>query len=232
MGTNGPITLVLDIDETLIHTYSSKGESGVGFVNSYGVYRKNKKLFFPPDQDALCYSMDSFTGSDEIMWGMFRPHLREFMIGILSIFDNIVIWSAGMEPYVKNMTQIIFKHVGTPPPKLIQSRPHCRETQGTFHKPIADLKKFTCLRNLNLDIDTRRTFILDDKKFTFMNNEENGILIPQYKPGNDRTNRVPTLEDLLDRSDDNLMKILKWFRGASLKDVPDFTVLDTGEIFK
>nr|QBK84677.1 MAG: ctd-like (NLI interacting factor-like) phosphatase [Pithovirus LCDPAC01] len=211
-------TIVLDLDETLVHSFSSPE-----FIKRYEIYGNNYEKFHPPGEESLCYSLYT----DDIIWGTFRPHLKTFINEVSDIFDNVIIWSAGTKDYVSEIVRLIYDGE-TKIPKLIQSRQHCQLSRGYYLK-TRDLETYIHKNKLDMDFDINRTVILDDKNYTFLRNRKNGILIPPYSPG--EYSDSPSIDKLLDRKDTALLDFVNWCKRVKIKDVTCFTSIDKNNIF-
>ena len=142
--------IVLDLDETLI--YSS-------------IDNKLKYDFIMKFDDDQYYVSK-------------RPGLDNFINLCFSLFDFVLVWSAGTDDYVKEIVRNIFKN----------KRPHIvwsRNTTETYYDKIGDkdlyglkpLKKlFFTFKELNF----RNTIILDDKPCVAAKNRLNWILAESY----------------------------------------------------
>ena len=229
----GPIpkTLILDLDETLVHSYENPS-----FVDSYRIYTDPTiyRKFHPIGTHQICYSMFldvKLSGSPHRIWGLTRPHLHEFIHFAGEYFTNIMVWSAGVGPYVEEIVKSIFLESGFPPPKIVWNRDHCSKYKDMYHKPIHELITDVARRD-HLKMDPRWTLILDDKVHTFMGNPRSGILIPQYFPGKSRPNEVPSMDDILDRSDNALLKLKEWLELPETRYSQDVRELDKTRIFQ
>lgn len=235
-STGRKSTIILDMDETLVHTYHDSM-----------IWKKvkstttNYELFHPKGRLPLCYSSIDDDGYCT-MWGMYRPGLWEFLIYLEKTFDNVVIWSAGTEDYVNEIIEGIYNHLERKLPNLILTRKHCRIENGQFHKPVIDVKHFTELEELNIDYHPSRTLIVDDREWTFQNNENNGILIPPYNPEDpdnsydyrveDSHNVDVKAEDIINFKDSRLYELMNWMQRVRISEQEDFTILNKGNIFQ
>jgi hypothetical protein len=226
----GPHSLVLDLDECVIHSHENSH-----FLDAYQIYTDPSvyRKFHPLGSPAICYSMLlDMGGNQNRIWGLYRPHLHEFLTFAGQYFDNIIVWSAGIVPYVEEIAKQMFLESGLHPPKLVWARNRCSKYQDLYHKPISEINAELATRPYEtFRIDPKSTLILDDKVHTFMNNPSNGVLIPIYSPGKNRSNRVPTLQDLLDRSDDCLLKFKSWLEREDVRNAIDVRDLDKSKIF-
>lgn len=236
-GPHIPKTIILDLDETLVHSWESPE-----FLDRYGIccdpiiYRK----FHPIGSHQIAYSMflDMKTSASpqgtfqSRIWGLHRPHLHRFLHYLAEYADNIIVWSAGIRPYVDEIVRQIFLESGLQPPKVVRSRDNCSVYQKLYHKPIYEL--ITDLANQpfsTMTIDPKWTLIIDDRVHTFMQNPESGVLIPPYHPGHKNEAKIPTMEDLLDRSDTALLQLMNWLERPEVKNAEDVRLLDKTQIF-
>lgn len=204
-------TLVLDLDETLVHSWEDPE-----FLNEFQIYTDPEKFrFFHPSDDVhIAYSMEL---PSSLVWGIHRPHLNRFL-NTISKHYNVIVWSAGIRPYVNEIVKNIFLDAGVRPPALVWAREQCRNYKGLYHKPIADLTKG---KLFTIHVDPSQTMIIDDRLHTFMLNPQNGVLIPPFDPGQD-----PTWEELIDRSDDTLLHLEKWLLSPEVLHSEDVRVLN------
>jgi TFIIF-interacting CTD phosphatase-like protein len=227
----GPKTLILDLDETLIHSWENSR-----FIDTYKIYTDPTiyRRFHPLGTPQIAYSMLlDMNGSLNRIWGLHRPYLYEFLSFAGQYFDNIIVWSAGIRPYVDEITKQIFLESGLQPPKIVWSRNKCSNYQGLYHKPISEINAELATRPYEtFTIDPKSTLILDDKQHTFMENPQNGILIRPYHPGKNRPEKFPTMEDLLDRSDKDLLQFMRWLERPEVRNAEDVRSLDKTNIFK
>lgn len=226
----GPRTIVYDLDETLVHSWENPT-----FLDSYQIYTDPKvyRHFHPMGNHSIAYSMIiDMNGHPNRIWGLHRPHLHEFLNFANNYFDNAIVWSAGIVPYVEEITKQIFLESGLNPPKLVWSRNRCSKYQDLYHKPISEINAELSTRPYQtFTIDPKSTLILDDKQHTFMSNPSNGVLCPLFFPGRNRPNRTPTMDDLLDRSDKSLLQFKEWLEKPEVMNAEDVRNLDKTKIF-
>lgn len=226
-----PKTLVLDLDETLVHSWENPTFlEGLKIYSDPTTYRR----FHPMGEQQIAYSMllDVAPGKQSRIWGLYRPHVYEFLAFCSEYFENVIVWSAGLRDYVNEISKI-FSEAGLRFPKMIWSREHCSNYQGLYHKPINNI--ITDLANRpfsSFHIDPRWTLIVDDKIHTFKENPQSGVLIPPYHPGKDNPGKIPSMNDLLDRSDNALLKLKAWLERPEVRDASDIRNVDKSNIFK
>lgn len=224
-------TLILDLDETLIHSWFDNIPSDI-----YQIYENPDlvQFFHPQGQPELVYTME-LPNSPRI-WGLERPNVRLFLDFIHRYFQTIIVWSAGQKKYVEHITRHLFQQSGYPPPNVIWDREMCvyedRDDQSYYTKPIIKLGNYSRDRNSPVVIDPKKTLILDDRTYTVVHNPESGIIIPQWYPGKHRPNGIPTIDDLIDRSDDALIKVMRWLLLPDVLSAEDVRLLDKSKIFR
>lgn len=230
----GPRSIVLDLDENLLHSYENPQ-----FLDTLEIYKNPTiyRMFHPLGSQSLSYSMLlDINGHQSRIWGIYRPHLFEFLAFAGHYFDNIIVWSAGIVPYVEEITKQIFLESGLQPPKLVWARNKCAiykdRNQELYHKPISEIEAELATRPYQtFSLDPKSTLVMDDKQHTFLSNVSNGVLTPVYSPGKQNPGRIPTLSDLLDRSDDCLLKFIKWLETDEVRNCEDVRLLNKTHIF-
>jgi len=147
---------VLDVDETLVHTYITP------FRSTY---------VSPTTKDRIYH----ITVDGTKMWGIKRPYLPLLIACVFNIFDDVGVWSAGTREYIETLLPIIF---GDKKDKLlfVWTRENCLETDGIYYKPLELL--FRAFTNLN----KHNTLIFDDRIDVSMYNLDNHVLIPLFSP--------------------------------------------------
>lgn len=150
-------TIVLDLDETLVHTYDGPTPKEV--------YSKNRT---PEARDRL-YEIEVH---GRILVGVLRPNVREFIDFCLKYFDEVIVWSAGVADYVDEIVRVLF--TGAQPDR-VYSRDKCLPRDDLFLKPLESITTKT--RTMS------EMIIIDDRLTTFDScNPRNGILIPIFSP--------------------------------------------------
>ena len=216
-----PRTVVLDVDETLVHSWENPN-----FLNTLQVYTDPvmKEALYMGEENSV-YSMILSDGVNTNMcWGLKRPYLKEF-INDVGRFYNILVWSAGSKDYVDSIIEQIVRESNIPYPRVVWTRDKCMTIGGNYHKPLQVLKNHLDTIPCAVEIDLDRTFMVDDKIYTFYANPDNGILIPPYNP-------PPTREGLLDRTDTELLKLRDWLLQPHVLYAPDVKELYKDDIFK
>jgi hypothetical protein len=229
-------TIICDFDETLGR--SIKNPSFIDEIYNNSLLYKEAH---PIGADPVCYSIHlEYDGPLEqydnggkplTFWGVYRPGAIEFLNFAHQRFENVVVWSAGIKPYVDTICSQMMRGPGTKHPKLIYSREQCKynPTQKNFHKPITHLADLVDKEGHSLNIDPKKTLIIDDKQYTFVENPNNAILIPPFHPGRDH--HRPTAREILDRSDRCLYQLMDWMNKPGILTAPDYRTLNKSYIF-
>jgi TFIIF-interacting CTD phosphatase-like protein len=207
--TTTDFKLVLDLDSTLIHSSA--------ILKDY----ENLHLYSDPKMARLrdrVYRLDLVdvvdppgSGVMTQMWGIFRPHLTEFLTFAVGYFDEVIIWSAGQFKYVHAINDIIFRNVPGRPGRVL-TRSDCDETKRNVYKPLR-----------KLDSDLSKYIVLDDREDTFSRNRTNGILIDRYEPN-------PNYTEIM-QEDIALLQLMCWFALPEIYQAHDLRHTEKRHIF-
>lgn len=205
--------LVLDLDETLIHTFDEfKNYEKLQLYSS----SKNSDLreyLYVIDIDASGVPGE---GKRLKLWGAFRPALLDFLKFAVDYFEEIHVWSAGQFNYVHSIVEVIFHNNDIPVEKIFTYE------DTVFDKHKNTIKELNKLLKHAEKAHEKNTFIVDDRDDTLVN-KKNVILIPKYKPSE---NRKGILTD-----DDALERLMKWFNKPEVINSKDVQKLDKTKIF-
>lgn len=209
--------IILDLDSTLIFTCEDgKTPMDCSGLDKLEIYTKNHDL------RPKIYHFETGYGKDRmISWGMYRPYIRSFVDYCFYNFDNVIVWSAGLEDYVHKICERVFGK-NKRCLRQIYSRNDCQiDVDSTY------IKKLSCLYEKIGDdnINETNTLIIDDNDLTFRFNQDNAVHIPAFTP---RLNRIGSIRN---NGDDNLNKLLKWFDREEFWTAPDVRALDKTKIF-
>jgi len=196
-------TLCLDLDNTLIFSHQDVDTKSIN-LNKLKGRCEHIKI---PD---VLESMKKGEGNISNFLVVFRPHLSEFIEFSLKYFDQVVLWSAGRERYVRAIDFLILPNHKVP---VLHFFDCVFKEDGTTFKEL--IKK-------NFDLET--TLIIDDRSDTMSKNKDNGILIPVYNPNLSE-------KAILDQSDKSLLKIMKWLQRPEVVNCKDYRKLDKSKIF-
>lgn len=160
MGSTTDLTIVLDLDSTLICTQDEVDLSVYNYYRELDV--KNRLYSISFTDDAGPYTT----------WGMKRIYLPEFLKFCFEYFAQVIVWTAGTYEYGHAIVDAIFDKR----PHRIYTREDCVPIKSgplkdRLSKPIS---KF--------NLDPRTTLTLDDTDFTAIHNPNNLILCPAYEP--------------------------------------------------
>ncbi|CAO3642501.1 unnamed protein product [Cunninghamella blakesleeana] len=156
---DGKPTLVLDLDETLLHTYREPS----GFSSDYW------------DADYVVYAKDGRTS----LAGSLRPGVTEFLVWASEIFE-VVVWTAGQADYAQMVCQLL-----DPEGKLIShmlSRRTCIKMRSAATGEVMYIKDLCALGR-----DLGRTFLVDNTPHAATLNLSNYIPIETYLGGSSDT---------------------------------------------
>lgn len=209
--------IVLDLDETLVHTFDRISNEQAEEIRRDPEYIKVRDRFY------LIDISDPFTRKGEghhlYMWGMLRPHLKEFLNFCFSYFQVVAIWTAGTKPYAKEIVSELSKHT-IREPHIVYSKNECVDSSGRCSSKNLAKMISECNSSMNLS----NTFMIDDIIDNFDHNPNNGVLIPPYRVS-------PTKVSILNDNDDNLMKLMNWFKREDVMNSKDIRELDKSTIF-
>ncbi len=215
IATN-PITemcIVLDVDETLVHTFESLHDLlHIDVSNTY--YKKIKRRSY--NFVYRTYSENVANPSFNRLVGIKRPFLDEFITFCFNYFKYVIVWSAGEDSYVRSICRQIFKDRK---PYAILTRNKCAGDK--YNKPLSILFNDPLFRN---SITERNTIIVDDKYESVSSNINNAIIIPPY---------IPTINDLVDGNDDDvyLLNLITWLQNYKVLTNTDITHISKSSVF-
>ena len=211
--------VVLDLDETLVHS------------NENMDVLKELKIFTDPNlidlrrrtyqitMDDVVYKNGA--GVKTVMWGIVRPHVKEFLIFCFSYFKVVAVWSAGKRKYVDAIVDFLFKDIKRP--HVIYNRDQCETTtDSVLVKPLE--KMINDEPGLGKYMSLSNSFIIDDRRSVCESvNPDNGIEIPAYEP----PFNVRTL-----RSDDIALKqLMMWLLNPDVMTSEDVRQLNKFNVF-
>ena len=172
--------IVLDLDETLVHT-SDKNLTELRSLrimsNPETIDLRNRVYELNLDDAA---SLKKGQGIKTELWGITRPHVKEFLIFCFSYFKVVAVWSAGKKKYVEAIVDFLFRDIKRP--HIIYHRGHCYERSVNQHtKPLEKMIRSEI--GLSKYMSLENTFIVDDRESVYISeNPSNGIQIPAYNP--------------------------------------------------
>ncbi len=211
--------IVLDLDETLVHSNES-----LAHLKSLGIMVDPKLMdlrsrTYEISMDDVVYKKGQGIKSE--MWGIIRPHVKEFLIACFSYFKVVTVWSAGKKKYVDAIVDFLFKDIKRP--HVVYARDQCeRTTDNILTKPLE--KMIRQEPGLSKYMSLENTFIIDDRPSVFeIPNPDNGIQIPPYNPKfNIRSLRT---------DDIRLKQLMTWLLRPEVMNSHDVRDLDKTNIF-
>lgn len=198
----GKLTVVLDLDETLVMSYPAN------LVPAS--LRTAAEKGYLPRFEVTC---DPGTGSPSKVAVFARPGLFEFL-GRLSNFAEVIIFTAGLPAYAEPLVSLLDPHRTFFSGRLYRDS----TVQLGQHAHVKDLSQ--------LGRDLRRTVIVDNSPFSFLLQPANGIPITPFRgqPSDGHLLGVilPLLECLSYVRDirpilNNHFKMARWFKSKGLE---------------
>ena len=214
--------IVLDLDETLVHSFSDVNKLiELGILNNPDCIDLRDRIY-TISMDDVVYKRGQGIKTD--MWGILRPHVKDFLVSCFTYFKIVIVWSAGKKKYVEAIVDALFKDIRRP--HIIYTYDNCERTSnGLIVKPLTKLLKD--IPHLTKYVTLNNMFILDDRETVYSGFEgdtpHNGIQIPAYKPADN-------IESL--RGDDiRLKQLTNWLFQDKVKQSSDVRTLDKTNIF-
>ncbi len=214
--------IVLDLDETLVHSNENMDKLRELKIMTDPSLLDLRRRTYQLTLDDVVYKKGLGIKTD--MWGVVRPHVKEFLVSCFSYFKVVIVWSAGKRKYVDAIVDYLFKDIQRP--HVVYSYDECeRTTTNLLVKPLT--KMINNEGGLGKYMSLENSYIIDDRKTVYAgfegDNPYNGIQIPPYKPAFN----VHTL-----RSDDIVLKqLMTWFLQPETMHSPDVRELDKTTVF-
>jgi len=209
--------IILDLDETLVHTQEEMTELHKLKILSDPkllALRKRTYLLRLEDLEKPGY------GTSYDLWGVVRPHVPEFLLFCFSYFKVVAVWSAGARPYVDAVVDHLFKDL--PRPHVVFTRDDVLfDKNKQVEKPLQKMMEYHPI--LREHMSHANTFVLDDNHGTFVYNPKNGVHIPRYEP-------EATVHALM-KDDDTVLKFRDWLLQPDIMQAVDVTTLPKHDIF-
>lgn len=207
--------LVLDLDSTLIYTSEdfkqyTKLEL---YTNPNNINLRSRIYKF----DVIDVVEKPGSGVRSSMWGIFRPHVYEFLDFAFYYFDKVIVWSAGQLRYVHAICDVLFTNPKQQP-CLIYSHDDCVKGDNYLYKPLVKI----CQKEIK-DLDLSKLYILDDNEITFSKNKDNALHIPPYEP---KFN-----PEGINASEDILYNLSKWLMKPDILNANDARKTDKRDCF-
>jgi len=208
--TTTDMCIVLDLDETLIHTMEDMAGYQWLKVADNPVLR-NRCYTLNMIDVSRPHGHDRGKGQITEMWGVYRPHVHRFLAFCFSYFKMVIVWSAGIGTYVRNVVDNLFVEE----PHAVFSRRHCTHMGRIYDK---NLNKIYKDRELSRYAKPHNTIILDDRNVSYKTNTpNNGVLIPRYTP--------KASQDNILQDDHALLQMIEWLSHPSVIACKDVRML-------
>lgn len=153
-GGNKNAVLVLDIDETMAHTFHADYPEGQHLED---LGDRAKHLSFMHE------------GREHSCLTVYRPGVREFVDYAQGHFKEVVVWTAAVRPYAKEVLKNIFDIRPT-----LYSRESCSRYDGSITKSLGKLAD-------EMGVYQKDIIIVDDATYATALNAGNWIKIPAYQ---------------------------------------------------
>lgn len=180
------LTLVIDLDNTLICTFKKPKEGDLDFLRSPKymtlrprIYHKKIRIYEREDDGTLIRPTNY---REYEFWGVKRPYVTEFLHYCHKAFKYIIVWSAGCYDYVHTIVKELFKDLDFEPDLIYTG------LDTTFDNTLGTIKPLMRIiqENPELELSLKKMVILDDTRSTFeITNYDNGLFIPGYQPSCD-----------------------------------------------
>jgi TFIIF-interacting CTD phosphatase-like protein len=223
--------IVLDLDATLLQTHADPEEDKCDRdpLDKFKELRlfsssKNFKLRKRTYKIKMINSWGDCTGEVGTMYGVFRPHIDEFLDFLGEYAEGVIVWTAGIRRYADELCNKIF--MGHKKPLLIYSK------EMNEYDPVEDCdvlkplsKLYEEMKSKGYDMNEKNTLIIDDNDGTFKLNPNNAIEIPRFICDINK-------KEITTHKDDALLKIMKWLNTKEVRESKDVRKLDKSRIFK
>ena len=206
-------SIVLDLDETLVRTIGNANDI------EYTELLEDKS-YIDIRRRTYILSFKDGPNSKLHLWGIKRPHIKEFLHFCLSYFRVVAVWSAGTKQYVTQLVRKLF--AGMRKPDIVFTRDDISSSDRKMKKPLSKIFDTEIAKQYGLN--NRNTFILEDRIKSFLYSDPyNGILIPRYEP-------EPTISGL--RADEqSLPQLMDWLMTDEVINSDDVRELSKIDIF-
>lgn len=208
--------IILDIDQCLVNSFIAD-EDPVGSKMLLTESMRSCNVDSRSRMMSMSFYMDN-------QWWDFcavkRPYLDLFLTKIRSLFDLVIVWTAGSAEYAQVIVTEIFRDHYKPDFLLtrddVVTVPEWPPGQD-YHKPLDVIEaKYPGL------IDRRFTVFVDDTKRNFTANLENGVIIPRFEPHHSDPFKI---------SDAHLLQLTNWLCSDEVRNSPDIRKINKDLIF-
>lgn len=148
------VNLILDLDETLIHTIVSEDVR--------------------PDLEKRADFSFRFSPQSSYYYVFKRPGLKQFMDRVFKNFNKVGIWTAADRIYAKIIVKNILNYKQIMALDFVYSRDFCESDNIGLYKPLAKIYKH------NASWKPEETIMLDNSPSVMRFNPRNGLVAPDY----------------------------------------------------
>jgi hypothetical protein len=161
--------IILDLDQTLVHTLDNKDE-----------WKKFKETAIKTNDQDLLNRLYEIKVDDQLICGVMRDHIHEFISYIYSRFSIIGIYSAGSCSYVHAITSLLFNDREL---DFIYARDKC---VSTIHPTEGEIlsKPLQSLWNKIPGMNQKNTWMVDDRHDVTIYNQLNHVHVVDYQYNN------------------------------------------------
>jgi hypothetical protein len=199
--------LILDLDETLVHTFGPYDDL------------HTMKDDMDDDQKKRIYSLKFSTG--DTMQGYVRPHVEEFLRVAFAEFESVGVWSAGTKEYVNLIVDLVFRERR---PAFVLSRDQCNELRVRDEAMPCRYKPLDVIYHKYPDHNETNTVIVDDRHDICALNCMNNIRVPEFNM--DSTNYEAMLKD------PTLLILAEWIQTPTFRQATDVRRIKSQSPFK
>lgn len=199
--------LVLDLDESLVHTFSPE--------DGFSMFVKNMS----PEQEKRLYILDFENG--EALAGYIRPYIEVFLETAFNEFETVSVWSAGTQAYVHGIVDLIFK---TNKPYFVLTRKDCNEMKLGYDNSTCRYKPLEIIYKNYPTHKEENTIIVDDRHDICALNCLNNIQVPEFMMTH--LNWKSLVED------DTLKILTDWIKSEEFRNAKDVRLLKSKSPFK
>ncbi len=199
--------LILDLDETLVHTFSDS-DKFPEFITE-----------LTEDQKKRVYVLKFPNG--EILAGYIRPGVEKFLEVAFKEFESVSMWSAGTQFYVQSVVDIVFKD--TEKPKFVMTRKDCNEIKLKYDNSTCRYKPLEIIYDKRPEYTESNTLIIDDRHDICALNCMNNIRVPEFLLTSNN------YEALL--QDKTLFILAAWFETPEFRDAKEVRVIKSKSPF-
>lgn len=199
--------LILDLDETLVHTFDP-GDNLQKFIEKLS--QEDRKRIYHIE----------FPGSDSL-WGFIRPGAQEFLRMAFSEFESVGVWSAGADYYVHMIVELVFKEQQ---PVFVMTRNECNELRVKYEETPCRYKPLEVVYHKYPDHNEQNTVIVDDRHDICAYNCMNNIRIPEFK--------MDDMNYTIAAKDRTLEILANWMKSDEFRSAKDVRLIKSKSPFK